>query len=79
MSQRAKLLQKIRNNPSDVTFDDLTAALEGLGFPLVRIKASHYFYRVGKRSVVVPRHGPTVKGYVVRQALDALDEFYEDK
>ena len=79
MSQRDRLLERIRNNPSDVTFNDLTAALEGLGFPLVRIKASHHFYRVGKRTVIVPRHGPKVKAYVVRQALDALDEFYGDE
>lgn len=76
MSQREKLLSKIRNNPYDVTFADLTAALEGLGFPLVRTTGSHHFYRVGKRTVNVPRHGAKVKAYVVQQALDALDECY---
>jgi predicted RNA binding protein YcfA (HicA-like mRNA interferase family) len=76
MSQREKLLSKIRNNPSDVTFADLTATLKGLGFPLVRTTGSHHFYRVGKRSVIVPRHGAKVKTYVVQQALDASDEFY---
>jgi predicted RNA binding protein YcfA (HicA-like mRNA interferase family) len=76
MSQREKLLSKIRNNPYNVTFADLTAALESLGFPLVRTTGSHHFFRVGKRTVIVPRHGAKVKAYVVQQALDALDEFY---
>jgi predicted RNA binding protein YcfA (HicA-like mRNA interferase family) len=79
MSQHDKLLQRIRNNPNDVTFADLTAALESLGFPLDHLRGSHHFYCVGRRTVVVPRHGPTVIAYVVRQALDALDEFYEDE
>jgi predicted RNA binding protein YcfA (HicA-like mRNA interferase family) len=76
MTQRERLLSKIRNNPYDVTFADLTAVLEGLGFPLVRTRGSHHFFRVGKRTVIVPRHGAKVKAYVVQQALDALDEFY---
>jgi len=79
MSQRDKLLERIRNNPADVTFADLTAALESLGFPLDHVKGSHHFYCVGRRMVVVPRHGPKVKAYVGRQALDALDEFYGDE
>jgi len=76
MSQREKLLGRIRNNPTDVTFADLAAVLTGLGFPLVRITGSHHVYRVGKRNVIVPRHGAKVKAYLVQQALDALNEFY---
>ncbi len=77
MSQREKLLARIRNNPNDVTFADLTSALEGLGFPLVRITGSHHYYRVGNRTIIVPRHGAKIKAYIVKQALDALDEYYE--
>lgn len=79
MTQREKLLSRIRNNPSNVTFDDLTAALKGLGFPLVRTTGSHHFYPVGRRTVPIPRHGALVKSYVVRQALDALDEYFESE
>jgi hypothetical protein len=78
MSQRDKLLEKIRNNPYNVTFSDLVAVLEGLGFSCVR-HSKHYVYRVGKRNVLIPRHGATVKAYVVRQALAALDEYYENE
>jgi predicted RNA binding protein YcfA (HicA-like mRNA interferase family) len=76
VSQRAKLLRRIRNNPSDVTFAELAALLEGLGFPLMRITGSHHVYRVGKRNVILPRHGSKVKAYLVQQALDALNEFF---
>lgn len=79
MSQREKLLARIRNNPNDVTFADLTSALEGLGFSLVRTKGSHHYYRVGTRTVNVPRHGDKVKAYVVEQALEALDKYYEQQ
>jgi len=79
MSQRAKLLERLRNNPNDVAFSDLTTALEGLGFPLIRTTGSHHFYRVGGRTVGVPRHGSKVKAYIVRQTLGVLDEFYGDE
>lgn len=81
MTQREKLLRKIRNNPKNVTFDDLTAALEGLGFPLMRITASHHIYRVGKRTVSIPKpkQGPQTKSYVVQLVLDALDEYFESQ
>jgi predicted RNA binding protein YcfA (HicA-like mRNA interferase family) len=79
MSQRDKLLEKIRNNPYNVSFSDLTALLEGLGFVRIRVTGSHYIYRVGRRSVPIPRHGQTVKAYVVRLALEALDEYHGDE
>lgn len=76
MTQRDKLVNKIRNNPNNVSFADLKTALEGLGFPLVRVTGSHHMYRVGKKIVIVPRHEAQLKAYLVRKALDALDEYF---
>lgn len=78
MSQREKLLARIRNNPSDVTLADLISALEGRGFGLARTN-KHFVYHIGKRIVTVPRHPLTVKAYIVKQVLDALDECYEQQ
>lgn len=75
MSQRDKLLARIRNNPSDVSLADLTSTLEGRGFPLKRTN-KHFVYSIGKRIVTVPGHPLTVKAYIVKQVLDALDETY---
>lgn len=45
MTQRAKLMETIRQNPRDVRFADLLRAVEASGFELVRTRGSHRNYR----------------------------------
>lgn len=76
MSQRAKLLQKIRNHPKGVTFDELDLLLRGYEFELRRVRGSHHAYRhpVSKRTITVVRHGSAVHSDAVREVLSAIDE-----
>ena len=74
MSNREKLLSKIRDRPRSVRFAELTKLLEGYGFELRRVKGSHHVYRRGPHTLVVPRRTPHVHSYVVKQVLKIIDE-----
>jgi len=72
-----KLLARLRNNPRNVTFDDLDRALNGAGYELVRVTGSHHIYRrTDRRGVPItvrrPSHGPVAPG-AVRDVLACLD------
>ncbi|HRF95332.1 MAG TPA: type II toxin-antitoxin system HicA family toxin [Aggregatilineales bacterium] len=44
MSKRQKRLQKLRQNPKNVSFDELRVVLEDFGFELVRSNGSHHSF-----------------------------------
>ncbi|MEP7292629.1 MAG: type II toxin-antitoxin system HicA family toxin [Chloroflexota bacterium] len=77
MAKRDKRLQKLRNNPQNVSLEELRQILEDHGFWLDRIVGSHHVFRaeVGEQTwkVVIPFHKP-VKIVYVKQALAAIDE-----
>jgi predicted RNA binding protein YcfA (HicA-like mRNA interferase family) len=74
MMQRAKLLERIRNHPKSVSFDDLESLLVAYGFELRRVRGSHHAYRKGRRTIVVARHGSHVHSDAVREVLSAIEE-----
>ncbi len=77
MVKRDKRLEKLRQNPKNVSLDEFRKVLEDHGFYLDRIVGSHHIFRAetGNRvwKVVVPYHKP-IKIIYVRQALEAIDE-----
>ena len=74
MSDRERLLAKIRSRPNSVRFDELTKLLCWYGFELRRVRGSHHLYRRGSFNVVVPRRTPHVHSYVVKQVIQIIDE-----
>ena len=74
MSKREKLLAKIRNNPKEVRFEDLTKVLEWYGFELKRVRGSHHSYVRGHHNLTVSRRTPHLRSYIVKQALQIIDE-----
>jgi predicted RNA binding protein YcfA (HicA-like mRNA interferase family) len=79
MSQRDKLLQKIRNHPKSVSFDDLQALLRMYGYELDRVAGSHHIYaRPGRPSINVKRHGAQVHSAAVRDVLEMIEESDND-
>ena len=74
MSTRDKLLARIRNNPRAVRFEDLAKVLEWYGFELKRVKGSHHSYVRGHHNLTVPRRTPHLRSYIVKQALQIIDE-----
>ena len=82
MSKRAKRLQRLRNNPKNVTFDDLRIVLEDYGFVLERSSGSHHSFKVkvaGEfRLLVVPYSRP-VRPIYVKDAIELIDEIIEEQ
>jgi predicted RNA binding protein YcfA (HicA-like mRNA interferase family) len=76
MSKRQKQLQKLRNNPLNVPFDELRQVLESAGFELDHTTGSHHIFRQQIGAVVlrvtIPFARP-VKSRYVKQALQAID------
>ena len=77
MSKKDKLLQRIRQNPKNVSFRDLRTLLESYGFELRRTKGSHNSFvgYVGDKSVliVIPYNQPLQAVYV-KKALAFIDQ-----
>jgi predicted RNA binding protein YcfA (HicA-like mRNA interferase family) len=77
MAKKAKLLERLRNNPKNVRFADLDKLLRWHGFECRSRRGSHYIYkRQGCRPISIPRREPVGVVYV-KQVL-ALIEGFED-
>lgn len=80
MSKSDKLLQRIRNNPRQVSFEDLDKLLRDLGFERRQPRggSSHYtYFRVGMPPLTVPYRRPHVKETYVKSVLELLDALDE--
>ena len=75
MSQLEKLLERIRNNPKTVAFEELDKILRRNGFERRQPGggSSHYIYRKkGKLPLTIPRKSPYVKEEYVKLVIEAL-------
>jgi len=75
MTKRAKRLQKIRQNPQNVSKEMLDNLLRDYDFSPRGGKGSHTVYQHpnDETPIVVAAHGAHVPVYIVRQILDAID------
>ncbi len=74
MTQRDRLLAKIRSHPKSVRFDDLETLLGYYGYRLVRVSGSHHRYqRQGSPPVTISRHGAHVHSAAVEEVLRILE------
>lgn len=78
MTKREKRLERIRQNPKTVSFQDLKQTLEDYGFTLQSSSGSHHIFRVavGEQvwKLVIPFKKPHIKPHYVKDALNAIDE-----
>jgi predicted RNA binding protein YcfA (HicA-like mRNA interferase family) len=57
MSKIGKLLERIKNNPRNVRFEEIESLLSGLGFK-IRSKGSHYTFKKDKNIIMIVKpHG----------------------
>lgn len=75
MTKTDKLLDKARNNPAGLGFDEFETLLGRLGWHKDRQSGSHRIYIApgGQRLSIQPR-GAQAKAYQVRQFLEIHDE-----
>ncbi|HLY28140.1 MAG TPA: type II toxin-antitoxin system HicA family toxin [Aggregatilineales bacterium] len=82
MTKREKRLQKLRQNPKDVSLDELRQILESEGFNLDHSAGSHHVFRAKVDNevikVVIPFARP-IKIVYVKQALAAIDRIIQLK
>ena len=77
MGRKEELLDRLRNNPNNVRFEELDKLLSWYGFERRQGKGDHYIYkRKGCRPLSVPRHRPVGKVYV-KQALAQIERCAE--
>lgn len=69
MSKRKKRLERLRQNPKNVSFEDLQLVLEDYGFKLKRSSGSHHSFQLtisGEvRLLVVPYRRPVKPVYSI--------------
>jgi predicted RNA binding protein YcfA (HicA-like mRNA interferase family) len=82
VTKREKRLQKIRQNPKNVSFEDLQQVLQDHGFILDRVVGSHHTF-IGTvddqpLSITIPAKHPLKRVYV-KMALALIDEVRAEK
>lgn len=77
MTKRDKRLEKLKQNPKDVSLSELSQVLEDYGFWLDRTVGSHYVFRaeIGAQvwKLTRPFNKPINTVYV-KQALQSIEE-----
>jgi predicted RNA binding protein YcfA (HicA-like mRNA interferase family) len=69
-----RLLQRARNRPASLSFDDFERLLKNSGWRMVRQKASHRVWRSpGGHMIPIQPRGKNAKDYQVRQFLKQYD------
>ena len=76
MSKLEKLLQRIKNNPKTVRFEELDKILSNAGYEYAQPRrgSSHYTYRKqGKIPITIPYQRPFVHEVYVRKVVLELN------
>ncbi|PKO22965.1 MAG: toxin HicA [Chloroflexi bacterium HGW-Chloroflexi-1] len=81
MSKQEKLLEKIRNNPKGVRFEELDLLLTWHGFERrqPRRGSSHYVYTRDGYLITVVKHEAHVHSEAVKETLEILDELSKNE
>ncbi|NJN93515.1 MAG: hypothetical protein HC875_05175 [Anaerolineales bacterium] len=75
MSKQDKLIQKLRQNPRNIRFEEIDTLLCGLGFEKRQRGTSHTTYTIsGKPPLTIPFRKPFILPVYVKQILQFLDD-----
>ena len=74
MTKREKQIERLRQNPKTVRFEEIDVILLGLGFEKRQRGTSHAVYTLGNQRLTVPFRKPFIKPVYVKLILDVLDE-----
>jgi len=81
MTQREKLIEKLRNNPKNARFEQIDSLLTYYGFERRQTKSgtSHHVYkREGYPAITVPFKRPYINSVYVKQVIQILEEILND-
>jgi predicted RNA binding protein YcfA (HicA-like mRNA interferase family) len=69
-----KLLDRLKNSPAGVTFDDIRTLLLREGFRLDRVTGSHHIFKKSDVNFVIPVHANRVKSVYVRRVIELVEQ-----
>jgi len=70
-----KIIEKMKNRPKGIRFEELVKVLNHYGYILVRVKGSHHHFRNDKGDVItIPNHGNPIKAVYVKDVLQRIGE-----
>src|ERR1044072_3603850 len=69
-----KLLERLKNNPTNVTFDDIRTLLLREGFTLDRVTGSHHIFKKSGTIFVIPVHSNRVKSVYVKRVIEIVEQ-----
>lgn len=72
--RKRKLLDRLTNNPKDVTFDEIRALLSYEGFKLDRVTGSHHVFKKASTTFVIPVHSNRVKSVYVKRVIALIEQ-----
>ena len=78
MTQKAKLIDKVRRGGHNVRFNDATKAAEACGFVRKRQRGSHLQFEhpaIPGISLNLQSQGPHAKAYQVKQLVEYIDRY----
>ena len=80
MSKRDKLLQSIRNNPTNVRFETIQKIMLSYKFTETQPSggSSHYTYHRGIYRITIPKAIPVNKIYI-KKAIEIIDKLEAEK
>lgn len=71
-------MRRLKNNPVDVSFQDIETLLLRFGFQFIRATGSHHLYEYEQgniwRQVIIPLHGRKVKSVYVKKVIEIIEE-----
>lgn len=82
MSKREKRLARIRQNPKNVSVDDLRVVLEDYGFEYKQTIGSHLTFAYmleGKTKLFVLPFRRPIKPIYVRRAIEIIDQIIQER
>jgi predicted RNA binding protein YcfA (HicA-like mRNA interferase family) len=72
--RKLKLLERLKNSPTGVTFDDIRTLLLREGFRLDRVTGSHHIFKKSDVTFVIPVHANRVKSVYVKRVVELVEQ-----
>ena len=72
--RKRKLLDRLKNNSTGVTFNHIRTVLLSEGFRLDRVTGSHHIFKKAGITFVIPVHKNRVKSIYVKRVIELVEE-----
>jgi predicted RNA binding protein YcfA (HicA-like mRNA interferase family) len=79
MARVEKIIEKMKNRPKGIWFDEIVKVQNHYGYILVRVKGSPHHFRNDKGELItIPNHGDPIKAVYIKDVLKRIGEAEKD-